>query len=204
MGSADQRDHAPLAAIQWPLRQQPDEILLGDLAPRGLRWALLVASGILVKADPWPISVCKFHSRNFEGLSNHAESGATLFAFKSALTFAAPRRLRDKEHLRQVAKQPCLVCGRKPSEPHHLRFAQPRAMGRKVSDEFAVPLCRIHHRLLHRVGNELAWWKEAGIDPLTAAVWLWKRTRLEDAPSQPKQLKAPAAAPSSPERADTR
>jgi hypothetical protein len=122
---------------------------------------------------------------------------------KSALTFAAPRRLRNKEHLRQVAKQPCLVCGRKPSEPHHLRFAQPRAMGRKVSDEYAVPLCRIHHRLLHRVGNELAWWKEAGIDPLTAAVRLWKRTRREDAPSQPKQLKAPAAVPLSPEQAGT-
>ena len=122
---------------------------------------------------------------------------------KSALTFAAPRRLRNKEHLRQVAKQPCLVCGRKPSEPHHLRFAQPRAMGRKVSDEYAVPLCRIHHRLLHRVGNELAWWKEAGIDPLTAAVKLWKRTRLEDAPSQLKQLKAPAGAASSPEQAGT-
>jgi hypothetical protein len=99
---------------------------------------------------------------------------------KSTLSIATPRRLRNREHLRHVAQQPCLVCGRKPSEPHHLRFAQPRAMGRKVSDEFAVPLCRIHHRLLHRVGNELAWWKEAGIDPLQAAAKLWKRARIED------------------------
>jgi hypothetical protein len=62
---------------------------------------------------------------------------------KSVLTVAAPRRYRNREHLRYVARQPCLVCGRKPSDPHHLRFAQPRALGRKASDEFAVPLCRI-------------------------------------------------------------
>ena len=40
------------------------------------------------------------------------------------------------------------------SDPHHLRFAQPRALGLKVSDEFTVPLCRGHHRELHRAGNE--------------------------------------------------
>jgi len=98
---------------------------------------------------------------------------------KSALTIATPRRLRNKEHLRHLAQQPCLVCGRKPSDPHHLRFAQPRALGRKASDEFAVPLCRIHHRLVHRVGNEAAWWQELGIDPLIAARKYWKPTRLE-------------------------
>jgi ERF superfamily len=97
---------------------------------------------------------------------------------KSALKIGEPRRIRNKAHLRYVAHQPCLLCGRKPSDPHHLRFAQPRALGRKTSDEFAVPLCRIHHRLVHRVGNEAAWWQEAGIDPLKAAGKLWKRTRL--------------------------
>jgi ERF superfamily len=94
------------------------------------------------------------------------------------LAVAAPRRYRDREHLRYVAKQPCLVCGRKPSDPHHLRFIQPRALGRKASDEFAVPLCRIHHRLVHRVGNEAAWWQDAGIDPVNAARKLWNDTRL--------------------------
>jgi hypothetical protein len=29
---------------------------------------------------------------------------------------------------------------------HHLRYLQPRALDRKASDEFAVPLCRVHHR----------------------------------------------------------
>jgi len=64
---------------------------------------------------------------------------------KSELTIGEPKRLRDKEHLKFVAAQPCLVCGRQPCDPHHLRFAQPRAMGLKVSDEFTVPLCRGHH-----------------------------------------------------------
>jgi hypothetical protein len=45
-----------------------------------------------------------------------------------------------------------------------MRFAQPGAIGRKVSGETAIALCRIHHRLAHRVGNEVAWWKEAGIN----------------------------------------
>jgi hypothetical protein len=96
---------------------------------------------------------------------------------KSVLAVPAPRRYRDRGHLRHVAKQPCLICGRKPSDPHHLRYLQPRALGRKSSDEFVVPLCRIHHRLVHRVGNEPAWWQDAGIDPITAAGKLWNETR---------------------------
>jgi hypothetical protein len=76
---------------------------------------------------------------------------------KSVLAIAEPKRLRDKAHLRFVASQPCLLCGRHPSDPHHLRFAQPKAMGLKASDEFTVPLCRIHHREIHRYGDEAAW-----------------------------------------------
>ncbi len=97
---------------------------------------------------------------------------------KSVLALSEPKRHRNKEHLRFVAQQPCLVCARTPSDPHHLRFAQQRALGRKVSDEFAVPLCRSHHRALHRVGNELGWWKATGIDPLEVARKLWGQTRL--------------------------
>jgi hypothetical protein len=96
---------------------------------------------------------------------------------KSILTVAAPRRYRNREHLRYVARQACLVCGRKPSDPHHLGFTQPRALGRKVSDEFAVPLCRGHHRALHRSRDERSWWKLAGIDPIKIARRLWKATR---------------------------
>ena len=84
-----------------------------------------------------------------------------------------PKRLRDKAHLKFVASQPCLICGRQPSDPHHLRFAQPRAIGLKVSDEFTVPLCRGHHRQLHQAGNEEAWWAARNIGALTIARDLW-------------------------------
>jgi hypothetical protein len=83
-------------------------------------------------------------------------------------------RLRDKHHLKFVSKQPCLVCGRKPSDPHHLRFAQPRALGRKVSDEFTVPVCRLHHSEIHRNGDEAAWWERINIDPVAIALALWQ------------------------------
>jgi hypothetical protein len=96
---------------------------------------------------------------------------------KSVLAVSAPRRYRNKEHLRYVTLQPCLVCARKPSDAHHVQFVQPRALGRKTSDEFAVPLCRIHHRAAHRAGDERAWWKAAGIDPLKVARKLWRNTR---------------------------
>jgi hypothetical protein len=103
---------------------------------------------------------------------------------KSALPLGEPRRYRDRAHLKFVASQPCLRCERQPAEPHHLRFVQPRALGRKVSDEYAVPLCRTHHREVHRQGDEAAWWASAGIDPLTVARRLWQHTRLNGAPIQ--------------------
>ncbi len=112
---------------------------------------------------------------------------------KSVLTIAEPRRYRNKEHLRFVAQQPCLVCGRKPSDPHHLRFMQPRALGWKVSDEFVAPLCRIHHRAVHRVSDEREWWKLAGIDPVKVARKLWRNSRLKRT-SLPASLGAEPAA----------
>ncbi len=87
-----------------------------------------------------------------------------------------PHRLRSKRHREFVAAQACVVCGRKPSDAHHLRFAQPRALGRKVSDEFTVPLCREHHRELHRRGDEARWWKDAGVDAIAIARDLWTQT----------------------------
>jgi hypothetical protein len=99
---------------------------------------------------------------------------------KSVLTVAAPRRYRNRDHLRFVMQQACLLCGRKPSDAHHIRFVQPRALGRKASDEFAVPLCRSHHRAVHRAGDEKAWWKQAGIDPIKVARKLWKHTRIDE------------------------
>jgi hypothetical protein len=93
---------------------------------------------------------------------------------KSGLSFPETHRLRDKVHIKWVCKRPCLICGRQPSDPHHLRFAQPRALGRKVSDEFIVPLCRTHHREVHRSSDEVGWWKQAGIDAVALARKLWR------------------------------
>jgi Rad52/22 family double-strand break repair protein len=94
----------------------------------------------------------------------------------SILPVGHPRRARDRNHLRFVAEQPCLKCARLPSDAHHLTFAQPRAMGMKVSDEFVVPLCRLHHREVHHARNERAWWNALKIDPLQIANKLWRQS----------------------------
>jgi hypothetical protein len=103
---------------------------------------------------------------------------------KSALPLSEPRRYRDRAHLEFVAAQTCLLCGRQPCDAHHLKFMQPQALGRRVSDEFAVPLCRTHHRALHRHGDEAAWWTSAGIDAGAIAHQLWRHTRLNGTPIQ--------------------
>jgi hypothetical protein len=83
---------------------------------------------------------------------------------------------RNKAHLAFVAAQPCIVCRRSPSDAHHIKFAQPKALGRKVSDEFTVPLCRDHHLQLHQHGNERAWWANLKIAPIDLAKELWNAT----------------------------
>jgi hypothetical protein len=110
-------------------------------------------------------------------------------------------RRRDKEHRKFVSSHPCVVCGRNPADAHHLRFAQPRALGMKVSDEFTVPVCRAHHRELHRTGDERVWWRNLKIEPLPIALNLWQRGgamrtyRTSQSPTGRKQTTA--AAPNS-------
>ena len=120
---------------------------------------------------------------------------------KSVLALPALRRIRDRDHVKSVANQPCLVCGRRPADAHHLRFAQSLALGRKVSDEFTVPLCRGHHREVHRCGDEAVWWNRTGIDPTAAARTLWLKTHpLPSAVGQAgsKRLNEPNSAGSPP------
>ncbi|HXW72112.1 MAG TPA: ERF family protein [Methylocella sp.] len=95
---------------------------------------------------------------------------------KTVLALPTPRRIRDRDHVKSIAELPCLVCGRHPADAHHLRFAQSPALGRKVSDEFTVPLCRGHHREVHHCGDEVTWWSKAGIDPTVRARALWLKT----------------------------
>ncbi len=115
---------------------------------------------------------------------------------KSVLAFPEPRRIRDRDHVQFVAKRPCLICGRQPSDAHHVRFAQSPALGRKVSDEFTVPLCRGHHREVHRCGDEPVWWLKARINPTVTARALWLETHpLSRSPTNsPIDLTGAAAA----------
>jgi hypothetical protein len=110
---------------------------------------------------------------------------------KSALALATTKRLRDPQHLKFINTQPCLICGRAPVHAHHLRFAQPRSLGNKVSDEWSVPLCFTHHRALHTVGNEEAWWAEKGIDAKAEALKLWRQSH-----GMPESVEAADAATS--------
>ncbi len=108
---------------------------------------------------------------------NEATKGKVNAANKLRIQTKAPRRVRDKAHLRYVADQPCLICGRRPSQAHHLRHAQPRALGRKPSDEWLIPLCAAHHRSLHDFGNEPEWWQAKIIDAIKEAGRLWSLRR---------------------------
>jgi hypothetical protein len=141
--------------------------------------------------EAFAAKLASIHSAEF-GDQSLTEKSEVSEVDKNVLALPEPRRIRDRDHVRHVVKQPCLICGRRPSDPHHLRFAQSRALGRKVSDEFTVPLCRAHHREVHRCGNERSWWRSAGIDPLTAARALWLEThpvlRVEAVESNNEEL----------------
>ncbi len=120
----------------------------------------------------------EFGSRNGNGTRKpKSRNGAGDAIEKALLAIATPRRARDKDHLKFVARQPCLVCGRLPSQAHHIRFAQLRAMSSKPSDEWVVPLCVAHHRAVHDAGDEVGWWTEQKSDPIVEAERLWRQTR---------------------------
>ena len=59
-------------------------------------------------------------------------------------------------------------------------------MGRKVSDEFTVPLCSMHHQELHHAGDEPAWWIKKGVEPTKTAKALWEESHA--APGLPQNL----------------
>jgi hypothetical protein len=110
----------------------------------------------------------------------HSVEPATI-ASRTVSPLTKPSRKRNKAHLVFVASQPCLICQRTPCDAHHLKFAQPKALGRKVSDEFTVPVCRDHHHELHRHGNEAAWWANLHIAPANIAKELWQTSPIHGA-----------------------
>jgi hypothetical protein len=126
-----------------------------------------------------------------------SESPDSFGAHDRTLSVPIPQtvRRRNKEHLAFIRTQPCLICAKQPTDPHHLSFAQPRALGRKVSDEYTVPLCRTHHREAHRSAPESAWWQARGIAPLAVAEALWRKgqsgSALAEACSPPTVARGP-------------
>jgi len=119
------------------------------------------------------------------------DSGARQAIDKSTLVLSEPKRIRCKEHLRYVASQPCVICGRSPSHAHHVRHAQRRGLGIKVSDEFTVPLCATHHQQLHNTTKEREWWQERKIDPLIVAGTLWRESQARSPDSAQAAGKEP-------------
>jgi len=113
---------------------------------------------------------------------------------KSALAISEPKRIRCKEHLRYVASQPCVICGRSPSHAHHVRYAQRRGLGIKVSDVFTVPLCATHHQQLHNTTKEREWWQARKIDPLVIASTLWRESQRRS-PDPAQADKEPSPSP---------
>jgi Protein of unknown function (DUF968) len=121
---------------------------------------------------------------------------------KSTLAISEPKRIRSKEHLRYVASQPCVICGRSPSHAHHVRYAQRRGLGIKVSDEFTVPLCATHHGQLHNTTKEREWWQERNVDPLIIAGTLWRESQRRSPESAQAADKEPS--PSLPQVSSTK
>ena len=107
--------------------------------------------------------------------------------------FAKSVRKRSKVHLAFVASQRCVICKASPCDAHHLKIAQPRSLGRKVSDEFTVPLCRTHHQELHREGNEANWWANMQVAPLPIAKELWEASQIHATRSPAEILDRPAS-----------
>lgn len=107
---------------------------------------------------------------------------------QSTLPLSYRRRVRDRDHLKFVTNHACLQCGRWPSDAHHITYAQPRALGMKVSDEFTVPLCRLHHREVHRARDEKSWWTDLKIDPLAVANRLWQESHATASVQRPKPM----------------
>jgi len=166
----------PASAPTDPSQPQPPLAPMDAVKrPRG-RPRRVKAPIDLTEAPPIPLASAIADNPAPPSTHLHADAAPAKIQ-KSELTISEPRRHRDKAHLKFVASQPCLVCGRSPADAHHLRFTQARAMGRKVSDEFTVPLCRSHHRDNHRFGDEVTWWERRAIDPVATSRMLWVSTR---------------------------
>ncbi|GAB5506747.1 MAG: hypothetical protein Rhirs2KO_19100 [Rhizobiaceae bacterium] len=173
-GAGEATTDSPGSAHERASKAAETDATKRALVTFGNRFGLSLYGQRLHSAPQKPKGPVENAPRATEPKPDHPPTG---YIEKSALALGEPQRVRNKVHLQFVAGQPCIVCGRGGCEAHHITFSQPRALGRKVSDEFTVPLCRDHHHDLHRSGNEKSWWHNLAIDPTTIARDLWRQSK---------------------------
>ena len=87
----------------------------------------------------------------------------------------------DPEHLANIRKLPCTLCGEiKFTQAHHLQSGparKERGLGLKATDRWALSICPWHHEDLHRYGSrkECDYFAAFGIDCYELANGLWSR-----------------------------
>ena len=92
-----------------------------------------------------------------------------------------PRQHAGK-HLDFIRGLPCLICmDNTATEAAHVRSASRRlgkrhvGLGEKADDCWTVPLCGVHHRLQHKVG-EYKFWEKVRVNPHIVSLALWAAT----------------------------
>jgi len=96
-------------------------------------------------------------------------------------TWRERRQGMSADHIACIRKLPCCVCLKQgPSEAHHLKAGTgERGMSVRSTDRHTVPVCRVHHDAVERIGtrNEVAWFREhGGFDCAELAATLWSNT----------------------------
>lgn len=95
---------------------------------------------------------------------------------KSVLALSEPRRIWDRDHVRYVVKQPCLICGRRPAMPTTCA-SHKAGCSNERSAMISPSRCAEETIARCTVSAKSAWWKKAGIDPTENARALWLKTR---------------------------
>ena len=109
-------------AAKWAHRSFAEKNRLSTSMPRSVEEAFQRSFDASRRNERGPGAAALNRPR--EGRVKLRRQGAELID-KSVLVVPEPRRVRDRHHIRSVAKKPCLVCGRRPSDP--TTFALPKA-----------------------------------------------------------------------------
>jgi hypothetical protein len=87
---------------------------------------------------------------------------------KAVLSVPEPKRVRNPVHLQFIGSLPALCVAAYQAMP---------ITGQQGQRRMTIPLCVTHHRALHNVGSEEAWWAERGIDAKAEAERLWQESQ---------------------------